>query len=281
MYLHHCKGARMMNKLLNFSALLSLILIQGCSPDEAARTSTDSPAQEPTKQALVVDKVSATHYALRGADDSWPEKNGEEIALADDKTARNFYLVFDGSGSMNSNKCTDGSTRITTAKNTVKQFLNFVPKDSNLGLFVFDNYGAKEVSALQPINVPLVAGLIDKVEAGRGTPIGIALTTAYNKLSLQGQKQQSYGEYNIVVITDGEATNSVFMDQVVKRIVANSPINIHTIGFCIGASHALNKPGIINYQSASNAKELLTGLTGVLAEAPEFNANLFEDDSNE
>jgi len=267
----------MMNKLINYGALLSLILIQGCSPDKAASTgATPHASSEPPKQVLVVDAKSAKHYALRGADDSWPEKSRQDIELANDKTARNFYLVFDGSGSMNSSKCTNGSTRIATAKNTVKQFLNFVPKDSNLGLFVFDNSGAKEVSPLQPINVELVSALIDKIKAGSNTPIGVALNEAYNQLSIQAQKQQSYGEYNIVVITDGEATNAAYMETLVKKIVANSPINIHTIGFCIGASHALNKPGVINYQSASNAKELLTGLTGVLAEAPAFNPSLFE-----
>src|SRR5215510_14255270 len=64
--------------------------------------------------------------------------------------ARNFYFIFDGSGSMAeplNNKCTGDkqfSNRLAGAKWAVKQFMPQVPDDVNLGLWIFDAQGNQE-----------------------------------------------------------------------------------------------------------------------------------------
>jgi hypothetical protein len=52
-------------------------------------------------------------------------------------------------------------------------------------------------------------------------------------------------------------------------------VNIHTIGFCLNQSHALNIPGKTLYKAADNPEALAEGLESVLAEAPDFNVDSF------
>ena len=47
-------------------------------------------------------------YAMRGADQSWPGAPGNDIQLASNLQAKNYYFVFDGSGSMEETSCGDG-----------------------------------------------------------------------------------------------------------------------------------------------------------------------------
>jgi Ca-activated chloride channel family protein len=77
------------------------------------------------------------------------------------------------------------------------------------------------------------------------------------------------------VITDGEASHEDPRD-IVNQLIAESPVVLHTIGFCIGAEHSLNQPGRTVYQSADNPQELAQGLAEVLAEAPAFDVKKFK-----
>jgi Ca-activated chloride channel family protein len=235
-----------------------------------------APPQTKAQQAGSASTVdSSTSYALRGADHSWPGEAGEDVLLVKDNKVRNFYVIFDGSGSMEETGCGDGKQRIVAAKQSITTFFNAVPKESNVGLLVFDSMGLREVTPLKPIDVQMLSTKINQITAGSGTPLGKSLKIAYQQLSEQGRKQQGYGEYHIVVITDGAASDKAAMNDMVGSIVANSPINLHTIGFCLGSKHALNKKGIVNYRSASNVAELVNGLKDVLAEAESFDTTSF------
>ena len=59
---------------------------------------------------------------------------------------RNFYFIFDGSGSMNDEDCGERfETRVDGAKWAVKEFLQGIPNDVNIGLYLFDSGGTREV----------------------------------------------------------------------------------------------------------------------------------------
>jgi hypothetical protein len=79
----------------------------------------------------------------------------------------------------------------------------------------------------------------------------------------------------MVVVTDGEATGAEPRG-IVDRLLAESPVVLHTIGFCIESDHSLNQAGRILYRSADSPKELAEGLTDVLAEAPAFDVSAFK-----
>lgn len=215
-------------------------------------------------------------YAMRGADLSWPGAASNDIQLASNLQAKNYYFVFDGSGSMEDQACGDGRQRIDTAKDAFIEFIDEVSPDDNTGLFLFDSRGARQELALGNNQSEQMKTVIKHASPGYKTPLGAAISVGYEQLQIQAQKQQGYGEYHLVILTDGIASDERTMVQQVDRISALSPINLHTIGFCIGEGHTLNRKGIVNYQSAQNAKELVSGLRAVLAESESFDVNSFE-----
>ncbi|PSV69642.1 vWA domain-containing protein [Photobacterium angustum] len=260
-----------MKNILLPLTLISLSLLAGCGQAESSK----SAAQEETDQIIVSGLTSKQSYALRGADQSWPGTADEKTILLKDKNIANYYVIFDGSGSMLDTSCGDGKRRITVAKDAIGTFFDALPKNSNVGLFVFDNNGYREVSPLQKNHASQLKAITNNVVAGGDTPLGKTLEIASNSLRTQGQKQQGYGEYNIVVLTDGQANNESKMMSVVNKITSETPINIHTIGFCLGNNHMLNQQGVINYQPASNAAELVKSLKSVLAESSSFTSDSF------
>ena len=199
----------------------------------------------------------------------WPPGLGEvEVDLEQDMLKKNYYVIFDGSGSM-------GGQRIEVAKRAIKEFVAHVPLDSNLGLFVFDRAGVSERSPLGSSR-KVVMEEIDKVEASRGTPLTEAVRYGFEMLSLQGLKQLGYGEYNLVVVTDGEADSGSDLRRTVDEVLNGSPVIIRTIGYQIKGGHTLNQPDRIFYRSAENFEQLSQGLQEVLAEAEDFRVDDFQ-----
>jgi hypothetical protein len=219
-----------------------------------------------------------------------PASDGTEVAYqpapaADEVTGknkvslrRNFYFVFDGSGSMKEPPRTQNSdddhapaSKIEGAKWAVHEFLQKVPDDVNLGLYVFDRYGNREVLPLGPNNRDKFLQDIDKISASGGTPLGAAIAKGTAALAKQYDKQLGYGEYRLIVITDGEATDSLSIGVSAAEV---KRIPIYTIGFDIGQEHSLRRHSI-SYRSASSAKEVEQGLEEAAAELDVFDQSSF------
>ena len=118
---------------------------------------------------------------------------------------------------------------------------------------------------------------VGKMIAGGRTPLGRSVSYAMEALSAQARKQLGYGEYHLVVVTDGEASDTIYLDQAIDNVLSISPITIHTVGFCIGQNHTLNRKGYTLYHTANNPSSLMKGLNLVLAEAPTFNESSFNE----
>jgi uncharacterized protein with von Willebrand factor type A (vWA) domain len=191
---------------------------------------------------------------------------------------RNFYFVFDGSGSMQrwpKGKREDGTRsgrKIEGAKWAVREFLKKVPKNVNLGLYVFDSNGQKEVIPLSPNNRSQFLQAIDAVDAGGGTPLGDAITKGSRALSEQYKKQLGYGEYRLIVITDGEATDNLVAG---VRQAKRHKIPIYTIGFDMDQDHELRKHSV-SYRSAESAKQVEQALEEAAAELDVFDPPTFQ-----
>lgn len=211
----------------------------------------------------------------------WPFFNPSETAVAPGgvdsavSMKRNYYLVFDASGSMSVSKCSGTESKITVAKRALVEFADKLPADVNLGLAVFDDGGVRELITLGPMVRGAVAQAIGPIGAGGGTPLAESIQQAYAALTVQGRKQLGYGEFHLVMITDGEASTAD-PRTVVNSMLTASPVVLHTIGFCIGADHSLNQPGRVIYRAADNPAELASGLAEVLAESPTFDAKTFK-----
>jgi Mg-chelatase subunit ChlD len=195
---------------------------------------------------------------------------------ADNPLATNVYVVLDGSGSMSEQRCAPGGSKMREAIQALRAFAATIPDDTQLGLMVFTDNQVRE-------DVPLGAGNRERfvqasmnIQPGGGTPLKTAIDLAYRRLTDQGRSQLGYGEYHLVVVTDGEASKGQDPTPVVNRLLADSPVVLHTIGFCIGTDHSLNQPGRTLYRTADNAAALTAGLQSVLAEAPSFTVTSFQ-----
>jgi uncharacterized protein YegL len=204
---------------------------------------------------------------------AWPaaaQGNTGQASVSGDLFARNYYVVLDASGSMTEKACSGDLPKIEAARIALGAFAESLPADANLGLQVFDARGVKEQIPLSAGNRDRFKSVLAGVRAGGGTPLQTAIANAYAKLEQQGARQLGYGEYHLVVVTDGEASDGQDPTNTVKFILDRSPVVLHTIGFCIGPKHSLNQPGRTIYNAADNPQQLRQHLSDVLAEAPSF-----------
>lgn len=207
----------------------------------------------------------------------WPylsEKTATE-KISDNPLAKNYVLIFDGSGSMSETECAGSTTKAFAAKLAVKAWSNSVPRGSNVGLVAFYGVGRWAKRPLASGQADEFAKVVNGLHPGGRTPLGEAVAIAYDMLTRQARLQLGYGEYNIVVVTDGKASDPKTLVRWVTHILDNSPIIIHTIGFCIGERHTLNQKGRTIYRTANNPQQLRKGLQEVLAEAEAFDVSDF------
>lgn len=223
-----------------------------------------------------IKKIDASSgYGFDALKNDWPALNNENALVSDNWLATNYLLIFDGSGSMDNTNCGNGQKKIVAAKQAIQTFINDIPNSANVGLYVFDNKDASLRVPLGNNNRATLKQAIYDVTAGGATPLKSSLDSSYAALERQASKQLGYGEYNVVIVTDGDASQGENPQSAINRIYRDSPVTIHTIGFCIGEQHALNAQGITYYQSANNPEKLLAGLKNVLAESAEFDAASF------
>jgi len=205
----------------------------------------------------------------------WPGEV-EESVVNDAYFTKNYYLVFDGSGSMDDVGCSNGQKKITVAKEAMKAFIDQINPDDNVGLFAFGFNGATERVPLGSNNKELLKNEVNKVRMGGRTPLGRSLNLAYDKLTEVAKAQLGYGEYHIVVLTDGIASDTSILNKAVQKVITKSPIVIHTVGFCIGNDHTLNQVGKTYYKAANDPQSVASGLDEVLAESKSFTVSNFE-----
>ena len=253
-------------KFLMVVAVIGIVIAVFVHREEAPSTAQTTP------QAKNQNSTGATKTLLP----QWPPVTDQAVAISNDLMARNYYVVLDGSGSMNYSACSGSQSKMAVAKAALSVFAKSVPGDANLGLQVFDGKGLRELLPLGAGNRAQFVKLVQNVVAGGGTPLLDSVNQAYNKLLEQGKKQLGYGEYHLVIVTDGEANTGQDPTPTVNKLLHESPVVLHTIGFCIGNDHSLNQAGRVLYQAADNPEALSQGLADVLAEAPQFTVSKFK-----
>ena len=238
-------------------------------------TGAASRQRKPTRLMRVVGLAACFTGTLAAAAGlQWPPA-GKPDRLSPDVTARNFYVVLDGSFSMTEKACMGEGRKIDQAKAALEVFSKAVPRNANLGLTVFDRAGVSERVALAIDNRPAFMQQVLATTPSGGTPLRDAMALARQRLEDQARRQLGYGEYHMIVVTDGEASTGQDPRAVVNDMLARSPIIVHTIGFCISTNHSLNQPGRTVYKAANDRASLERGLEAALAEAPAFTADRF------
>lgn len=191
---------------------------------------------------------------------------------------RNFYFIIDGSGSMNERTTSNCggdmkfSSKIEGSRWAIHQFLKNIPDDVNIGMYLFDYNGSRETVALGVNNREQFLDSIDRIQASGETPLYTSIKVGTDKLVEKYREQLGYGEFRLVVVTDGIA------DKIPEAALyaAEYGIPIYTIGLCVDENHPLRYYSV-NYKAADNFSELSKGLQDTLAELPVFDLNEFQD----
>lgn len=193
---------------------------------------------------------------------------GSEAAV---DLSRNIYIIFDGSGSMSErvdSRCGANERfdrKIDGARWALTEFVASVPDDINLGLYIFDRRGPREVMPLGRLDRETFKEHIRNISAGGSTPLASSIRFASDRLNEQYIKQLGYGEFRLVIITDGLA------ESIPKAAfyAAERGIPIYTIGLCIDTDHPLHRYSV-SYQAVDNFTDLRQSLSATLAELPDF-----------
>jgi Ca-activated chloride channel family protein len=231
-----------------------------------------------TSARVLLPLIATLAMALGAAAQTGTEVPRQAAQVGEASLTRNFYFILDGSGSMAEalNKQCRGdkrfSSRLEGAKWAIEQFLPLVPPDANLGLWVFDSYGNSERVSLGPDNRAQFLTAVQKTKAGGKTPLTESIDHGVNRLVQQRDKQLGYGEFRLIVVTDGEATGRPLPQAVAYSRERRIPI--YTIGLCIGADHELRKYSV-SYRAADSIEALKLGLEETLAETNVFDPQTF------
>lgn len=248
--------------------------------NETATQKQTPPAQQTTTavQAVPPPVTKPKEMPAGPMTPQWPPTSSvnSTIQLDDLLTRKNFVLILDGSGSMKDHGCSGDRSKSAVAKETVIEWSKSVHPDANLGLIVFDKTGFSTRLPLGVGNRDQFRAEVAKVVPQYKTPLTQSLNTAYSMLTEQGRRQLGYGEYTVIIVTDGAANDITALEKSVNTVLANSPVMINTIGFCIAADHSLNRQGRTVYKAADNPEQLRQGLQEVLAESESFDIAGFE-----
>ena len=270
-----------MSGLTKFIALLAGLLLMWAY-DEGRRGSAPSTTTIAITTPTTIPRATIPPPPPEAA----PAPAGEPVpgpVLAGSGTAnlaRNFYFVLDGSGSRGeapATKCSGAArssyaTKLEAARWAIGEFLGQVPADDRLGLYVFDRGGQREVVPLGTGNREQFLKAVNAVYAAGGTPLAEAIITGVNRLAAQRDQQLGYGDFRLVVVTDGEATGRRLEDGTAYALAKRVPI--YTIGFCVGQTHALFRHSVA-YRAANSPAELRRGLEETLGELETFDMKAF------
>ena len=247
-------------------ALLVALVIPQFKSDQSSKTISGHTAEESKSKVL---RVSANKS-------HWPPVEVEVGALDNYMLRRNYYVILDGSGSMADNQCSGSQSKFQSAIGAIERFVNSVPPEDNIGLLIFDTQKLSERVPLGVGNRTKISQALRISQPGGGTPLSDAVEKGYLALTKQASQQLGYGEYHMVIVTDGEASLGYDPIDSVNRIVDDTAIVIHTIGYCIDEGHSLNQPGKTLYTTVDNAESLSRELNAVLAESESFDVSQFQ-----
>lgn len=228
-----------MNKII-FSTLIS-ILLTACNTEVEYNTTS----------------IKNSGYIYQEI--KWPYLSESKEVIADNLLEKNYIILLDDSGSMSGQKMKDAKIAVESFISNISDEINISLMTLNMGLIV--NF-TKDKS--------LVIQSLKKINTDGGTPLSTSIKKAFSVITKKGKQQLGYGQYGIIIITDGVADSGENPTKIVNKIINETPIEIHTIGFHLDEDHSLNQKGRTFYNTAKNVNQLITAMKGVLAESNEF-----------
>ncbi len=191
-----------------------------------------------------------------------------QVSIADtDLHTDNIIVILDASGSMREKfRADESKSKMEAAKAALREVLAKVPDGTNIGLLVFSgsNVHNEWVYPLGPKDTEILMAAIDRPQPGGGTPLGKYMRIGANRLLEQREKQYNYGNYRLLIVTDGISQDQEKVEQYTPDIL-NRQIRVDVIGVDMETDHSLAKDAD-SYRKADNPGELVAAVSQILAE---------------
>ena len=179
-------------------------------------------------------------------------------------------IVLDDSGSMNE-RMSGGVRRIEAAKKAIEIVLKQFPADTKLGLLLLNGDRSKQHWAipLELLSVPQATRKVESVIADGGTPLGDRVREGADAL-LQLREKQIYGNYRLLIVTDGEANDAKLLALYLPDVLSRGLI-VDAIGVDMKQNHSL-ATRVHSYRRADDGAALSKAIQEVFAEKVDSNA---------
>jgi hypothetical protein len=176
----------------------------------------------------------------------------------------NVVIVLDDSGSMNE-PMSSGNTRIEAAKTAITAVLKQFQQETKLGLLLLNGGRSNEHWAipLEPLSASKATKLVMTLRANGGTPLGDRIREGADAL-LKLREKQVYGNYRLLVVTDGEANDARLLATYLPDILSRGII-VDAIGVDMKKDHTL-ATRVHSYRRADDDAALQKALQEVFAE---------------
>ena len=189
----------------------------------------------------------------------------------------NVVVVVDASGSMGTHMAGTGRDRMTVAKDALKQVLAQIPDTTHIGILVFPR--GNWIYPLGPRKESMLAGAIDSIGEGGGTPLGVYMKRGADELLKAREKQFGYGTYRLLIVTDGDANDGNLVETFTPDIISRG-ITIDVIGVEMASRHTL-ATRVHSYRNANDPESLRQAISEVFAEVSLSDGDIAGEDTFE
>lgn len=183
----------------------------------------------------------------------------------DTQTGKVVVIVLDDSGSMNKSMA-GNEPKMVVAKRAIIRVIETLPPNTQLGILLMNGASAAKgwLVPLGPLDVVEATRRVSATAADGGTPLGGSMQRAMDEL-LKLREKQPYGDYRLLVVTDGEATDADVLKRNLPSIVSHGVV-LDVIGVDMQADHSLAKRSH-SYRRANDAQSFEKALKEVFAES--------------
>jgi hypothetical protein len=177
-------------------------------------------------------------------------------------------VVVDDSGSMREKMASDRgrSPRMDVAKQALSKVIQQLPDQTSLGVLLMNGARGNQgwLVPLSPLDRASTLAKIQNVRPDGGTPLGRSMKVAMDEL-LATRAKRPYGDYRMLVVTDGEATDNHALQAYLPDIVSRG-ILVDVIGVDMKSDHTLAQR-THSYRRANDAASFEKALSEVFAES--------------
>ena len=206
--------------------------------------------------------------------------NEGSMTLSAQESIDQVVIVLDASGSMK--QTMPGSqmqTKMDAAKDALIDVLSNIPQTTHIGLLVFSASNLRDDWAypLGPRDDNRLLPAIRSIDPSRGTPLGEYIKKGADRLLEARDRAFGYGTYRLLVVTDGEASDSDLVDDYTPDVLARG-IRVDVIGVAMDQDHTLATM-VNTYRRANNAATLKQAIAEVFAEVSTQDQSTTQEDA--